>query len=162
MGAHRITLDLNRQFVAHLVQRGCRGLAGIVLAILWTLSLTLQNNKLSMLIPTLTLALGIFGASQWATSKPANIGQDRSNASINWIKDEALGFAAARKNSRPILIDMWAEWCEACKKMDVTLFKLTKKYAIGNLKSFSATTPLEASIDVVVSYFKVIKNNPWT
>ena len=98
------------------------GLAGIVLAILWTLSLTLQNNKLSMLIPTLTLALGIFGASQWATSKPANIGQDRSNASINWIKDEALGFAAARKNSRPILIDMWAEWCEACKKMDVTTF----------------------------------------
>jgi thiol:disulfide interchange protein DsbD len=37
-------------------------------------------------------------------------------------KTEEPGFAVAKAEGKPILIDMWAEWCEACKKMDVTTF----------------------------------------
>jgi thiol:disulfide interchange protein DsbD len=94
--------------------------AGLALLVVWTLSTRLSNNKLSMILPTATLAIGIFGGSQWATSNaaPAEAGA----AQLAWIKSEELGFAAAKTNGRPILIDFWAEWCEACKKMDGSTF----------------------------------------
>jgi thiol:disulfide interchange protein DsbD len=41
---------------------------------------------------------------------------------VQWIHSEAEAIEAAIKSKKPILTDAWAEWCEACKKMDVTTF----------------------------------------
>jgi thiol:disulfide interchange protein DsbD len=65
----------------------------------------------------MALGFGLFALSQWATSK-----SDQANAApeLDWYHDEASAYAAATRTGKPIFVDMWAEWCEACKKMDVT------------------------------------------
>lgn len=94
---------------------------GIVLLVIWTLDNRLSHQKLSMLVPTSILAIGIFATSQWATSSKS-ITDTQTQTKLQWYKTEAEAIAAATASGRPILIDMWAEWCEACKKMDATTF----------------------------------------
>lgn len=77
----------------------------------------LGQNKLAGVLPTLILGFGIFSLSQWLTG---NTGGEQH---VAWIKDEKAALELAAKTNKPVIIDMWAEWCEACKKLDVTTFR---------------------------------------
>ncbi|MBM4252937.1 MAG: DUF255 domain-containing protein [Deltaproteobacteria bacterium] len=90
----------------------------------------LHQAKALMIAPTLSLGLGLFAASQWATSKSQ---VEEPSQALTWYHDEASAFAAAQQSGKPIFIDMWAEWCEACKQMDVTT--LAAPRVVAALKS---------------------------
>ena len=77
----------------------------------------LHQAKSALIVPTMALGFGLFALSQWATSK-----SDQADAApeLDWYHDEASAYAAAVRSGKPIFVDMWAEWCEACKKMDIT------------------------------------------
>ena len=77
----------------------------------------LHQAKSALIVPTMILGFGLFALSQWATSKSE---QASAAPDLDWYHDEASAYAAATRSGKPIFVDMWAEWCEACKKMDVT------------------------------------------
>lgn len=75
----------------------------------------LQNLKAAFILPCLFFGAGVFSAWQWQSTK-----EDAPKILWHHTLDEAV--AASLQSGKPILMDNWAEWCEACKKMDVTTF----------------------------------------
>lgn len=39
-----------------------------------------------------------------------------------WLTSEPQGIACAKRLKRPIILDFWAEWCEACKRLEKISF----------------------------------------
>ena len=91
-------------------------ISGLAFSALIILKQSLHHQKAVYLAPTLTLGMGMFFGIQAITrdAKPTH--------SIQWIHSEKEAIEAARKSGKPIIADAWAEWCEACKKMDITTF----------------------------------------
>ncbi len=81
------------------------------------MSVDRQSKKSFLIIPAIALGIGLFSSIQTLT-KPSTNAHD----SVKWYRTESEAFAAAKASNKPILVDAWAEWCEACKKMDVTTF----------------------------------------
>lgn len=90
---------------------------GVILSAVIIVNESLHHKKALFLAPTLALGLGVFFGIQALTRSVESV-----SGSIAWLHSEEEAFAAANKSNKPILVDAWAEWCEACKKMDVTTF----------------------------------------
>jgi thiol:disulfide interchange protein DsbD len=90
---------------------------GVILSAVIIINESLHHKKALFLAPTLALGLGVFFGIQALTRSVESV-----SGSIVWLHSEDEAFAAANKSNKPILVDAWAEWCEACKKMDVTTF----------------------------------------
>ncbi len=78
---------------------------------------SLHHKKSVFLAPTLFLGIGLFFGIQALTRNT-----DVASQPIKWIHTEKEALEIAAKTGKPIIADAWAEWCEACKKMDVTTF----------------------------------------
>jgi thioredoxin:protein disulfide reductase len=76
-----------------------------------------HHKKAVFLAPTICLGVGFFFGIQYLTRS-----SDSSSRTIHWIHSEKEALDAAAKSGKPIIADAWAEWCEACKKMDITTF----------------------------------------
>lgn len=86
-----------------------------------------QRKKLKFVTNTSVLVLGLsfFGSTQLLTSSTEKL-------KLKWYADERTAFAKSHSFGKPILVDMWAEWCEVCKKMDQTTFSDPKVIKLLN------------------------------
>lgn len=94
------------------------GLVTVVLFILWLFSARLRRIQLINILMCLFIGATMFAGSQLASQA----GPAKEVAQVIWHKDLQAALELAKSSGRPLFIDAWAEWCEACKKMDRTTF----------------------------------------
>ncbi|MCH8315037.1 MAG: thioredoxin family protein [Planctomycetes bacterium] len=68
------------------------------------------------------LAWGIYDSTN-VDSEEVRAGVEASLAEEGWTGSPHQGLATAKAENKLVFIDMWAEWCKACKTMNATTLK---------------------------------------
>jgi thiol:disulfide interchange protein DsbD len=112
-------VQVMKPFWGTLSAIGC-GVGGLLL-VSWLSREAWRANKYLALLPAWVLGFGIFALAQWVTAPAVHDVADLAEYTL--LHDETEALAQAKAAGKPLLIDAWAEWCEACKKMDATTFR---------------------------------------
>lgn len=75
-------------------------------------------QKTFLMLPSFLMGFCLFAWVQIFVESATEI----SRKELTWHQRPDEVFSEAKKQKSPVLIDMWAEWCESCKKMEVTTF----------------------------------------
>ena len=76
-----------------------------------------------------------------------------------WHSDLATGLAAAERENKPVLVDLWATWCKSCLTMDKTTLRdpeVSRALANYVKVKFQAENPDEAPARDVMRRFNAI------
>jgi thioredoxin:protein disulfide reductase len=87
--------------------------------------LTEKLKRYFVILPLFMVGLSIFSLSQYISTSRSQ----KSRRQLTWITEEKAAFVLADRLKSPMIIDMWAEWCAACKDMDATTFSNDKVIA---------------------------------
>lgn len=100
---------------------------GILMVGILAISKRMYSQKSFLIGPTIAIGIGIFAFSQSSSLTVKK---------VKWMTNEEKAFEISKNENRPILIDAWAEWCVACKKMEVTTFADPKVLSVLSAKNY--------------------------
>ena len=103
------------------------------------------------------IAYGIF-ANRWvdASEVQSSVAEKLKEG---WHSDLAAGLAAAEREQKPVLVDLWATWCKNCLTMDKTTLrdpKVTEALSTYIKIKYQAENPDEPPAHVVMQRFGAI------
>jgi thioredoxin:protein disulfide reductase len=97
-------------------------------------------------------------SARWVDASAVRAGVE-AQVKAGWHASLAEGLEVARRERRPVLVDMWATWCKNCLTMDkTTLVDPTVQQALsGYVKiKFQAESPDEALTKTVMQRFGAV------
>jgi thiol:disulfide interchange protein DsbD len=103
------------------------------------------------------LAYTLF-ADRWVDAAAVTSSVEKKLKS-GWFASLEEGLAAAEREQKPVLIDMWATWCKNCLTMDATTFEDPEVIAAlsGYVKiKFQAEDPDAAHVRPVMERFRAV------
>jgi cytochrome c biogenesis protein CcdA len=62
-----------------------------------------------------------YGSEAFTLARPHDA--DRTTAADGWHQSLDEGLSAARREGKPVFLDVWATWCKNCAVMDATTFR---------------------------------------
>lgn len=79
--------------------------------------------KIGLLFTTTLVGLWVtlYTTNSFQLKRESNfITKSNTQSKIKWLTDFSTAVELAQKNNKPILIDVWADWCAACLEMEGT------------------------------------------
>ena len=89
-------------------------------------------------------------------SKPKKPSTTAANGKINWLTDYNAGLAQAKKENKPMMVEVSTTWCSACKWLEETV--LSEKVVIDASRRF---VPVRVDADKQVELKDKLKANQY-
>ncbi len=112
-----------------------------------TLFTTFKQGQLILLVLFL-----LFSSSPVLSQKSSSNVSQTSIQTIQWHEWSNETFSLAREQNKLVLLDIGAQWCQFCKKMEAVTYKDPEVVSIVNENYIAIKADIEVSGDVQLLY----------
>ncbi|QDZ39653.1 redoxin domain-containing protein [Euhalothece natronophila Z-M001] len=92
----------------------------------------------SVFLSLIIFSFGIFNFWQTETESPSAL---KGFVTLQEMAEETISYEEALTNSKPTVVEFYADWCSTCRAIAPTLFKLHQQYPNVNFVMLNIDKP---------------------